>query len=75
MERTKKRLPDPEKTLLPSKELLDNATEKASKLSLQRKTKDYAFLIQRYTACTRGAANDLRHCDINLKDKTITFTP
>ena len=32
-------------------------------------------MIQRYTACRRGAANGLRHCDINLKDKTITFTP
>ena len=71
----KKRLPDPEKTPLPSRELLDQATEKASTLSPLRKTKDYAFLIQRYTACRRGAANGLRHCDINLTDKTITFTP
>ena len=23
----------------------------------------------------RGTANGLKHCDINLKDKTITFTP
>ena len=75
MDRTKKRLPDPEKTPLPSRESLDQATEKASTLSPLRKTKDYAFLIQRYTACRRGAANGLRHCDINLKDKIITFTP
>ena len=71
----KKRLPDPEKTPLPSGELLDQATEKASTLSPLRKTKDYSFLIQRYKACSRGAANGLRHCDINLTDKTITFTP
>ena len=32
-------------------------------------------MIQRYTACRRGGANGLRHYDINLKDKTITFTP
>ena len=32
-------------------------------------------MIQRYTACRRGAANGLRHCDIDLKEKTITFTP
>ena len=67
---TKKRIPDPEKTPLPSRELLDKATEKAtekaSKLSPQRKTKDCAFMIQRYIACRRGAANGLRHCDINL---------
>ena len=71
----KKRLPDPQKSPLPKREILDKATEKASTLSPWRKEKDYAFLIQRYTACRRGAANGLRHCDINLKEKTITFTP
>ncbi len=71
----KKRLPDPEKKPLPSREVLDEATEKASTLSPWRKEKDYAFLIQRYTACRKGAANGLRHCDIDLKEKNITFTP
>ena len=71
----KKRLPDAEKKGLPPREILDKATEKASTITPLRKEKDYAFLIQRYTACRRGAANGLRHCDINLKDKTITFTP
>ena len=71
----KKRLPDAEKKGLPPRGILDKATEKASTITPLRKEKDYAFLIQRYTACRRGAANGLRHCDINLKDKTITFTP
>ena len=31
-------------------------------------------MIQRYTACRKGAANGLRHCDIDLNKKTITFT-
>jgi integrase len=30
-------------------------------------------LIQRYTACRKGAANGLRLCDIDLNKKTITF--
>ncbi len=60
---------------LPPRGILDKAKEKASTITPLRKEKDYAFLIQRYTACRRGAANGLRHCDINLKDKTITFTP
>ena len=32
-------------------------------------------MIQRYIACSREAANGLRHCDINLREKAITFTP
>ena len=59
---------------LPSREILDKATEKASTITSLRKEKDYAFLIQRYTACRKGAANGLRNCDINLNQKTITFT-
>ena len=70
----KKRLPDPEKKGLPPKEILDKATVKASTTTSLRKEKDYAFLIQRYTACRKGAANGLRHCDIDLEKKTITFT-
>ena len=70
----KKRLPDPEKKALPPKEILDKATIKASTITSLRKEKDYAFLIQRYTACRKGAANGLRHCDIDLNKKTITFT-
>ena len=69
----KKRLPDADKKPLPSREVLIRATEKANTITPFRKTKDYAFLIQRYTACRRGAANGLRHCDIDLEDKTITF--
>ena len=69
----KKRLPDPEKKALPPKEILDKATIKASTITSLRKEKDYAFLIQRYTACRKGAANGLRHCDIDLNKKTITF--
>ena len=70
----KKRLPDAEKKELPPRGILDKATEKASTITPLRKEKDYAFLIQRYTACRKGAANGLRHCDIDLTKKTITFT-
>ena len=70
----KKRLPDPEKKGLPPRTVLDEATIKASTTTALRKEKDYAFLIQRYTACRKGAVNGLRHCDIDLKNKTITFT-
>ena len=69
----KKRLPDAEKKGLPPREILDKATEKASTITSLRKEKDYAFLIQRYTSCRRGAANGLRLCDLTLNDKTITF--
>ena len=69
----KKRLPDADKKPLPPREVLKRATEKAATITSLRKTKDYSFLIQRYTACRRGAANGLRHCDINLEEKTITF--
>jgi len=69
----KKRLPDAEKKELPPRGILDKATDKASTITPLRKEKDYAFLIQRYTACRKGAANGLRHCDINLNKKTITF--
>ena len=69
----KKRLPDSDKKPLPPREVLKRATEKAATITSLRKTKDYSFLIQRYTACRRGAANGLRHCDINLEEKTITF--
>ena len=74
MEWFKKRLPDAEKKELPPRGILDKATEKASTITPLRKEKDYAFLIQRYTACRKGAANGLRHCDIDLTKKTITFT-
>ena len=31
------------------------------------------FLITRYTGCRNGATNGLRHCDIDLENKTISF--
>ena len=74
MEWFKKRLPDAEKKEWPPRGILDKATEKASTITPLRKEKDYAFLILRYTACRKGAANGLRHCDIDLTKKTITFT-
>ena len=48
--------------------------EKASTTTPNRKEKDYAFLINRYKGCRNGAASGLRHCDIDLENKTITFT-
>ncbi len=69
----KKRLPDADKKPLPTREVLKRATEKVRIITPLRKIKDFAFLILRYTACRRGAANGLRHCDINLEEKTITF--
>ena len=69
----KKRLPDSEKKPIPAKEVFDAATLKAATITSHRKTKDYQFLIQRYTGCRQGEAAGLRHCDIDLKDKTITF--
>ena len=71
----KKRLGDSERKPLPTREVFDQASEKASSTSAQRKKKDYAFLIQRYTACRGGEANGLRHCDIDLEERTITFEP
>jgi len=70
----KRCLLDARKEALPPKEVLNKATLKASTTSPLRKEKDYAFLIQRYTACRKGAANRLGHCDINLHEKTTTFT-
>ena len=59
---------------MPDRSILISATEKASTTTPNRKEKDYAFLITRYTGCRNGAANRLRHCDIDLENKTITFT-
>ena len=73
-ESLKKRLPDPAPRELPDRSILISATEKASTTTPNRKEKDYAFLITRYTGCRNGAANGLRHCDIDLENKTITFT-
>ena len=69
----KKRLPDPAPRKLPERSILISATEKAATITPNRKEKDYAFLITRYTGCRTGAANGLRHCDIDLENKTITF--
>ena len=69
----KKRLPDSEKKPIPPKEIFDAATKKASTTSSWRKEIDYQFLIQRYTGCRQGEAAGLRHCDIDLKNKTISF--
>ena len=71
----KKRLGESERKPLQSREVFEQASEKASSTSAQRKNKDYAFLIQRYTACRGGEANGLRHCDIDLEERTITFEP
>ena len=35
--------------------------------------KDYAYSILRYTGCRSNEANGLRHCDIDLKNRTINF--
>ena len=69
----KKRLPDAEKKPLPDKEVFNAATRKAATTSANRKTKDYQFLIQRYTGCRQGEAAGLRHCDVDLKEKVIHF--
>ena len=69
----KKRLPDPAPRELPPRSVLISATEKAATTTPNRKEKDYAFLITRYTGCRTGAANGLRHCDIDLVNKTIRF--
>ena len=69
----KKRLPDPAPRELPPRSVLISATEKAATTTPNRKEKDYAFLITRYTGCRTGAANGLRHCDIDLGNKTIRF--
>ena len=69
----KKRLPDPSPRKLPDRSILISATEKALTTTSNRKEKDYAFLITRYTGCRNGAANGLRHCDIDFENKTITF--
>ena len=69
----KKRLQGAAPRVLPDRSVLIAATEKAATTTPQRKQKDYAFLITRYTGCRTGAANGLRHCDIDLEHKTITF--
>ena len=69
----KKRLQGAAPRVLPDRSVLIAATEKAATTTPQRKQKDYAFLITRYTGCRTGAANGLRHCDIDLENKTITF--
>ena len=50
----KKRLPDPAPRKLPDRSILISATEKAGTITPNRKEKDYAFLITRYTGCRNG---------------------
>jgi integrase len=69
----KKRLPDPAPRKLPDRSILISATEKAATITPNRKEKDYAFLITRYTGYRNGAANGLRLCVIDLENKTISF--
>ena len=56
-----KRLPDPAPREVPDRSILISATEKASITTPNRKEKDYAFLITRYTGCRNGAALSLIH--------------
>jgi len=69
----KKRLPDSNKEKIPPPEVFSAATKKASTTSARRKEIDYQFLIQRYTGCRQGEAAGLRHSDIDLKNRMITF--
>ena len=61
----KKQLPDQAPRELPDRGILNSATEKASTTTSNIKEKDYAFLITRYSGWRNGAANGLRHCDID----------
>lgn len=71
LERFEKRLQGAVPRVLPERSVLIAATAKAATITPQRKKKDYAFLITRYTGCRTGAANGLRHCDLDLENKTI----
>ena len=52
---------------------LTSSPSRNETISANRKTKDFQFLIQRYTGCRQGEAAGLRHCDIDLKEKVIHF--
>ena len=62
-----KRIKDSEKKPLPPEDLFTSATEKAVQKG------DYRYLIMRYTGCRSNEASGLRHCDIDLKKRTISF--
>ena len=54
----KKRLTDPVPRKQPDRNILISATEKAATITPNRKEKDYAFLITRYTGCRNGSTKD-----------------
>ena len=66
-EGTTRKLKDSPKKPLPPVEVVKAADEKASR------NKDYAYSILRYTGCRSNEANGLRHCDIDLENRTINF--
>ena len=52
---------------LPPEEVVRAGDQKAAE------KQDFAYLIMRYTGCRSNEANGLRHCDIDLENKTINF--
>ena len=64
---TTRKLKDSPKKPLPSVDVVKASDAKASL------KKDYAYSILRYTGCRSNEANGLRHCDIDLKNRTINF--
>lgn len=62
-----RKLDSTRKKPLPEVTLIDAATAKA----IQKQ--DYRYLVMRYTGCRSNEANGLRHCDIDLTNRTITF--
>jgi integrase len=62
-----KRIKDSDKKPLPPEPLFVAATEKAVA------NRDYRYLIMRYTGCRSNEASGLRNCDIDLKNRTISF--
>ncbi len=62
-----RRLDSTKKKPLPDESVIDLATRKAIE------KRDYRYLIMRFTGCRSNESNGLRHCDIDLDKRTITF--
>ena len=62
-----RKLPTSRKKPLPE----EDRYEKGVAIAIEKK--DWRYLLMIYTGCRKGEASGLRHCDINMKDRTVAF--
>lgn len=62
-----RKLPTSRKKPLPEEDRYEKGVARAIE------KKDWRYLLMKFTGCRKGEASGLRHCDINMKDRTVAF--